>query len=56
VQKQNRSLKLALAQLNLRVGDVEGNTQQIIDAIQAARQQQADAIIFPELSVSSYPP
>lgn len=56
VQKQNRSLKLALAQLNLSVGDVAGNTQQIIDAIQIARQQQADAIIFPELSVSSYPP
>lgn len=56
MQKQNRSLKLALAQLNLCVGDVAGNTQQIIDAIQTARQQQADAIIFPELSVSSYPP
>ncbi len=56
VQKHNRNLSVALAQLNLSVGDVAGNTHQAIEAIQAARAQQADVILFPELTLSSYPP
>ena len=55
VQKQNRSLRVALAQLNLRVGDLLGNTQQSIAAIQEAKVQNADVILFPELTLTSYP-
>ncbi|HHC74815.1 MAG TPA: NAD+ synthase [Thiothrix sp.] len=53
----NRTLKVALAQLNVTVGDLKGNTQQIVAAIEQARdQQQADVIVFPELVISGYPP
>lgn len=53
----NRKLNIALAQLNLTVGDLQGNTRLIIDAIdQAKTQQQADVIVFPELATSGYPP
>ena len=56
MQKQNRTLRVALAQLNLRVGDLKGNTQQSIAAIQEAKTQNADVILFPELTLTSYPP
>lgn len=50
-------LKLALAQLNLWVGDVEGNVQKIIDAAMHARDElHADLIATPELSLIGYPP
>ncbi len=48
------SLYILLAQLNLTVGDIEGNTKKIIQSINDA--EDADVIIFPELSISSYPP
>jgi NAD+ synthase (glutamine-hydrolysing) len=53
----NNKIRLVLAQLNLTVGDISGNSVQIIDAIRQARDSlQADIIIFPELSITSYPP
>jgi NAD+ synthase (glutamine-hydrolysing) len=49
-------LRVALAQLNFTVGDIDGNTSKIIKAIQTARdEQKADLIIFPELAVTGYP-
>ena len=46
-----------LAQLNLVVGDVEGNTSRIIAAANQARDQSAaDVVMLPELAVSGYPP
>ena len=46
-----------LAQLNLVVGDVEGNTSRIIAAANAARDDMAaDVVLVPELAVSGYPP
>lgn len=50
------ALTLALAQINLIVGDIAGNTTRIIAAIQAAEAKGANLIIFPELSITSYPP
>ncbi len=51
------SLRIALAQLNLFVGDVGGNTQRIIDTAAEARDRlEADLVLFPELSLSGYPP
>jgi len=51
------SLRIVLAQLNLLVGDVGGNTDRIIAAIGQARDRlQAHAIAFPELALTSYPP
>jgi NAD+ synthase (glutamine-hydrolysing) len=51
------SLRIALAQLNLFVGDIGGNTDRIVAASAEARQRlQADLVMFPELSVCGYPP
>lgn len=49
-------MKVALAQINTTVGALENNTQKIIDVIQQARQAQAELVIFPELSITGYPP
>lgn len=56
VQKKNQSLRIALAQLNVCVGDVRNNLLQVKDAIQQAQAQQADLIVFPELVLAGYPP
>src|SRR5271168_655655 len=46
-----------MAQLNLVVGDVDGNTSRIVAAAVAARDQhRADLVMVPELAVSGYPP
>lgn len=50
------SIKIALAQLNFTVADIKTNTAKIIAAIAEAKQQQADVVVFPELSVTGYPP
>jgi len=50
-------LKIALAQVDLAVGDVAGNTGKIIEFSQRARDElKADLVVFPELSVCGYPP
>ncbi len=51
------SLRIALAQLDLFVGDVAGNTQRVIDASAEARDRlKADLVLFPELTLCGYPP
>jgi len=51
------SLRLIIAQLNLLVGDVAGNAERVIAAARQARDQLgAHAIVFPELTLTSYPP
>jgi len=51
------SLRIGLAQFNLFVGDVAGNTQRVIDAAADARDRlKADLVLFPELSLTGYPP
>jgi NAD+ synthase (glutamine-hydrolysing) len=50
-------LKIALAQVDLAVGDVSGNTSKIISFAERARDEsRADLVVFPELSVCGYPP
>src|SRR5262245_19428851 len=49
-------LRVALAQLNLMVGDLDGNTGRIIDAMKAAEADGCDLVEFPELSITGYPP
>ncbi len=51
------SLRIALAQRNFLVGDVQGNAARVIECAQQARvQQRADLVLFPELTLSGYPP
>ena len=49
-------MKIALAQINPTVGDLNGNSRKIIDFARRARQQGADLAVFPELCVTGYPP
>ncbi|HET6780598.1 MAG TPA: NAD+ synthase [bacterium] len=49
-------LRVGMAQLNLVVGDLEGNTRRICEAIDHAKDLGVDLVCFPELSVPGYPP
>jgi NAD+ synthase (glutamine-hydrolysing) len=49
-------VRLALAQLNAVVGDLDGNRQRMLAAIAESRDAGADLVIFPELAVTGYPP
>ena len=51
-----QQIKLALAQFNPLVGDIEGNTETIIQLALEAAQQQSDVVLFPELAITGYPP
>jgi len=53
----NNTIKVALAQVDLAVGDVAGNTAKIVDyAARARDEMRADLVVFPELSICGYPP
>ncbi len=49
-------MRLALAQMNTVVGDLDGNRARILDGLGRARQAGADLVLFPELAVTGYPP
>jgi NAD+ synthase (glutamine-hydrolysing) len=49
-------LRLAAAQLNLTVGDLEGNAARILETYERAEDAGADLVAFPELAVTGYPP
>ena len=49
-------MRLALAQINAVVGDLEGNRERILAALSDARSEKADVVLFPELAVTGYPP
>ena len=49
-------MKIFLAQQNYHIGNFESNTQQIIAAIQEAKKQGGDLIVFSELSICGYAP
>ncbi|RMG29006.1 MAG: NAD+ synthase [Methanobacteriota archaeon] len=51
-----KNIRLALAQQNFTVGDIQGNVDKIIDTIEKAKQNQVDILAFPELCVTGYPP
>ena len=52
-----KKLRIILAQLNLLVGDISGNLDKLIGAAKTARDElSADVIVFPELSITGYPP
>lgn len=49
-------LRVALAQINVTVGDLEGNTEKIQTAMQQAHAANAHIVCFPELALTGYPP
>ena len=53
---QDASLRIALSQLDLLVGDVQGNVARILQQAELARARRADLVLFPELTLCGYPP
>ncbi len=49
-------MKVALAQINPCVGDLENNVERCWQAIQQARRHQADLVVLPEMVIPGYPP
>ncbi|MFL5921374.1 MAG: NAD+ synthase [Gaiellaceae bacterium] len=49
-------MRLALAQLNTTVGDLDGNRTRILEALDEAKAAGADLALLPELAVTGYPP
>ena len=49
-------LKVALAQIDTTVGDLEGNAAKVRDGIARARDEGAQLVVFPELTLTGYPP
>ena len=56
--KKNKKdpVRLFLAQINTSVGDINGNKAMIIEKIKSACAAKADIVIFPEMTVTGYPP
>src|ERR1043165_806312 len=53
---QSSKLRLAMAQINVVVGDINANAQKIAVWIERARQANAEIVTFPELALTGYPP
>lgn len=51
-----RTFRLAMAQMNATVGDLDGNAERIIASIREAGSLGADLVAFPELALPGYPP
>ncbi|EKN4034935.1 NAD+ synthase [Yersinia enterocolitica] len=52
----SRKLSIALAQLNWLVGDIEGNTERMLQTLHEQQKAGADLVMFSELALSGYPP
>jgi predicted amidohydrolase len=49
-------MRIAIAQMNVTVGDFDGNVSRIIEFAERARRGGADVVVTPELAVCGYPP
>ncbi len=49
-------MRIAMAQINSTVGDLEGNAEKITEYIEEAKGRKADLVLFPGLAVTGYPP
>src|SRR5204863_1543969 len=49
-------MRLALAQINPVVGDLDGNRALVLERLSEAKDRGADLVLFPELAVTGYPP
>jgi NAD+ synthetase len=53
----SEQLTVVMAQINPVVGDIDGNVDLIIDSARRAKsEQQADIVVFPEMTLTGYPP
>ncbi|MEO6308705.1 MAG: NAD+ synthase [Nitrospiraceae bacterium] len=51
-----RTFRIAMAQMNPTVGDLDGNVRRITDWLREAKKAKADLVAFPELAITGYPP
>jgi len=51
-----RTFRITMVQMNPTLGDLEGNTRSICRGIKEGRKAKSDAVVFPELAVTGYPP
>lgn len=49
-------MKVLLAQINPTIGDLQGNSNLILQSIAKAKQEKADIVLFPEMALTGYPP
>jgi NAD+ synthase (glutamine-hydrolysing) len=49
-------MRIALAQINTTVGDLDGNRARILERMAEAKEAGADIVLFPELAITGYPP
>ena len=49
-------MKIAIAQINVTVGDFAGNAAKILEYVSLAKKEGAELVVFPELAVTGYPP
>lgn len=50
------TVKLIMAQINPKVGDVQGNVARILSTLEKAKQHGAELVVFPEMTITGYPP
>ena len=50
------NVKIVIAQINTTVGDLKGNKEKILSCLKKADREKADLIVFPELTITGYPP
>ncbi|VAW72293.1 NAD synthetase / Glutamine amidotransferase chain of NAD synthetase [hydrothermal vent metagenome] len=57
MNQQTQTLHIVIAQLNFLVGDIESNTQKVVEAVLKVQESgPVDIMVFPELNLSGYPP
>lgn len=49
-------MQALIAQLNPTIGDLDGNTRKILSTLLRAREKKIEVVVFPELSITGYPP
>jgi NAD+ synthase (glutamine-hydrolysing) len=49
-------VRVGMAQLNMTVGDIDGNVAKLLDVLARCEAERADVVLFPELSITGYPP
>lgn len=49
-------MRIALAQYDFTIGDIEGNRERILEGVREALHRNAELVIFPELAICGYPP
>ena len=53
---RNKQIRIGIAQINTTVGDLKGNCELILNEIGKAEKKSVDILLFPELTITGYPP